>query len=160
MFTITCIAVGKLKESYWREAVQEYEKRLKSYVSIQIVEVPDEKSSERPSAAEIEGIKNKEAEKIWLKVPADSYVIVLAIHGAQLASEQLADQFERFKNESKKKIVFIIGGSHGLADSILQRANEHLSLGKITLPHQLARVVLIEQIYRAFKIMKNEPYHK
>lgn len=150
---ITIIAVGKLKEKFWKDAVAEYSKRL-SNINLQIVEVNDI-AAQNP---EIE--KEKEAELINLKIPENSYKIALAIQGRQYSSEQVASHFQDLTLLGKSNFCFIIGGSCGLSDSILQQCDELISFGKITLPHNLARVVLVEQIYRCWKIAHGQSYHK
>lgn len=157
---ISIIAVGKLKEKYLKEGVAEYTKRLSSYGRIEIIEVPDEKAPEILSEREMEQIKEKEGERILAKVNPDMYVIALAIEGKQKTSEQLAESLEKLVTYGKSKIAFVIGGSLGLSKAVLNRADEHLSFSKMTFPHQLMRLILLEQIYRAFKINRGEPYHK
>lgn len=158
---ITLITVGKLKEKYWRSAVEEYTKRLSAYCKINIVEVADEKCPEKLSTKDMEIVKQKEAERIQRKIPADSYIFTLEIEGKQISSERLASIFEqRMVGGGGKTIVFIIGGSLGLAQNIMAQSSYPLSISKMTLPHQLCKVVLLEQIYRAFKIIRKEAYHK
>ncbi|WP_088810427.1 MULTISPECIES: 23S rRNA (pseudouridine(1915)-N(3))-methyltransferase RlmH [Listeria] len=157
---IQIITVGKLKEKYLVQGIQEYLKRLGPYANVSVVEVPDEKAPEMLSEAEMLQVKEKEAERILTKISADTYVFALAIAGKQKSSEDFADGLHHLMTYGKSKIAFIIGGSLGLSDSVLKRADEQISFGKLTLPHQLMRLVLVEQIYRAFKIMRGEPYHK
>jgi 23S rRNA (pseudouridine1915-N3)-methyltransferase len=157
---ITIVTVGKLKEKYLKMGIEEYEKRLRSYAKIQLAEVPDEKAPEQLSDAEMEMVKKKEGERILSKVPADAHMIALAIEGKQRSSEELAANLESLMTYGKSKVVFVIGGSLGLHDDVLKRADEKLSFSKMTFPHQLMKLVLMEQVYRAFRIMKNEPYHK
>ncbi|PWA06623.1 23S rRNA (pseudouridine(1915)-N(3))-methyltransferase RlmH [Pueribacillus theae] len=157
---ITIIAVGKLKEKYLQQAVAEYSKRISSYAKLTIMEIPDEKAPEHLSKTEEESVKRAEGERILAKVPADAYVIALAIEGKNPSSEQFAANLEKLATYGNSKLVFIIGGSLGLSDNVLKRANELLSFSKMTFPHQLMRVVLLEQVYRAFRIMRGEPYHK
>ncbi|KGA96339.1 50S rRNA methyltransferase [Alkalihalobacillus alcalophilus ATCC 27647 = CGMCC 1.3604] len=157
---ITIISVGKLKEKYLKLGIEEYTKRLGAYGQIYLVEVPDEKAPENLSAAEEEQVKQKEGERILNKIPADSHVIALAIEGKQLTSEQLAQNLNNLATYGKSKVTFIIGGSLGLSNEVTQRANEKLSFSKMTFPHQLMKLVLVEQVYRAFRIIKGEPYHK
>lgn len=157
---IQIISVGKLKEKYLKLGIDEYTKRLGSYAKIDLVEVPDEKAPENLSDADMEIVKKKEAERILAKIGADTYVIALAIDGKMKSSEQLASDLESLMTYGKSKIAFVIGGSLGLHEEVMKRADEKLSFGKMTLPHQLMKLVLVEQIYRAFRIIKGEPYHK
>lgn len=157
---ITIITVGKLKEKYLKMGIEEYAKRLGAYAKIDLVEVPDEKAPEQLSEAEMEIVKKKEAERILAKIGADTYVIALAINGKQKTSEQMAKDMESLMTYGRSKIAFVIGGSLGLHDDVLARADEQQSFGKMTLPHQLMKLVLIEQVYRSFRIIKGEPYHK
>ncbi|ALC87171.1 50S rRNA methyltransferase [Bacillus sp. FJAT-22090] len=157
---IQIISVGKLKEKYLKLGIDEYTKRLSSYAKIDLVEVPDEKAPENLSDADMRIVKKKEGERILAKIGADTYVIALAIDGKMKSSEQLASDLESLMTYGKSKIAFVIGGSLGLHEEVLKRADEKLSFGKMTLPHQLMKLVLVEQIYRAFRIIKGEPYHK
>ncbi|HIX42213.1 MAG TPA: 23S rRNA (pseudouridine(1915)-N(3))-methyltransferase RlmH [Candidatus Kurthia intestinigallinarum] len=158
--SVTIISVGKLKEKYLKMGIEEYVKRLNGYTKIDLVEVPDEKAPEQLSDAEMEIVKKKEGERILAKIPQDAYVFALAINGKMRSSEQLSKDIENCMTYGHSKIVFVIGGSLGLHDDVLSRANDLLSFGKMTLPHQLMKLVLVEQVYRSFRIMKNEPYHK
>lgn len=157
---IQVVAAGKLKESYLVQGIAEYVKRLGPYAKIQIVEVPDEKAPESMSPAEEEQVKRREGERMLSHVKADSYVIALAIDGKAMSSEDLAGKLQELGTYGRSNVSFIIGGSLGLDSAVLQRADLKLSFGRMTLPHQLMRLVLVEQIYRAFKIMRGEPYHK
>jgi len=157
---ITIVSVGKLKEKYLKMGIDEYVKRLGSYAKIELTEVPDEKAPEQLSEAEMEIVKKKEGERILAKLSPDTYVIALAINGKMKASEEMAADIESLMTYGKSKIAFVIGGSLGLHDDVLKRADEKQSFGKMTLPHQLMKLVLIEQIYRSFRIIKGEPYHK
>ena len=157
---ISIIVVGKLKEKYLKTGIDEYLKRLSSYAKIEIVEIPDEKAPEVLSAAEMEQVKQKEGEKLLAKLSQDTYVIALAIDGKMKSSEELADSLDKLATYGKSKIAFVIGGSLGLSDEVLKRADEKLSFSKMTFPHQLMRLILLEQVYRAFRINRNEPYHK
>ena len=157
---ISIITVGKLKEKYLKLGIDEYTKRLSSYSKIEIIEVPDEKAPEILSDAEMLQVKKKEGERILAKVPTDAHVIALAIEGKQKSSEELADTIDKLGTYGKSKVTFIIGGSLGLSDEVLNRANDKLSFSKMTFPHQLMRLILVEQVYRAFRIMRGEPYHK
>ncbi len=156
---ISIICVGKVKEKYFTAAADEYKKRLSRFTKLEIIEVPDEKIPDNASEKEIENIKNKEGLAILSKLKNSGSVIALCIEGKELTSEQLAEQTERFLMNGSN-LYFIIGGSLGLSDEVKKRADLKLSFGRMTLPHQLMRVVLIEQIYRAFKINHNESYHK
>ncbi|MGY3189245.1 23S rRNA (pseudouridine(1915)-N(3))-methyltransferase RlmH [Lysinibacillus sp. TE18511] len=157
---ITIVSVGKLKEKYLKMGIDEYVKRLGGYAKMDLIEVPDEKAPEQLSDAEMEIVKKKEGERILSKIGPDTYVIALAINGKMKTSEQMAADLESLMTYGKSKIAFVIGGSLGLHDDVLERADEQQSFGKMTLPHQLMKLVLVEQIYRSFRIMKGEPYHK
>lgn len=157
---IQLIVVGKLKESYLQEGIREYLKRLGPYANVQIREVADEKAPEQLSEAEARKVKEKEGERILALIKPDTYVIALAIDGEPWTSEHLAGKLESLATYGKSQVAFIIGGSLGLSDAVLRRADAKLSFGRITMPHQLIRLVLVEQIYRAFRIMRGEPYHK
>lgn len=157
---IQMITVGKLKEKYLVEGIAEYTKRLGPYAKISIVEVPDEKTPETLSAAEEAQVKQREGERILAKVNEGAFVIALAIDGKPLSSEDLARQLQDLATYGRSSVAFIIGGSLGLAPEVLARADLKLSFGRMTLPHQLMRLVLVEQVYRAFRIMRGEPYHK
>lgn len=157
---ITIVSVGKLKEKYLKMGIDEYVKRLGGYAKMDLVEVPDEKAPEQLSEAEMDIVKKKEGERILAKISPDAYVIALAINGKMKTSEQMAADIESLMTYGKSKIAFVIGGSLGLHEDVIKRADEQQSFGKMTLPHQLMKLVLVEQIYRSFRIMKGEPYHK
>ncbi|TCP23431.1 23S rRNA (pseudouridine1915-N3)-methyltransferase [Scopulibacillus darangshiensis] len=157
---IHMLTVGKLKERYIKQGIDEYVKRLGPYAKVVISEVPDEKAPDNLSPAQIQQIKCIEGDKLLAKVSPDTYVIALAIEGKQLSSETLASQLDNLATYGKSKIAFVIGGSHGLSDAVLERADMHLSFSKMTFPHQLMRLILVEQVYRAFKIIRGETYHK
>lgn len=157
---ITIVTVGKLKEKYLKMGIDEFTKRLGSYAKVNVVEVPDEKAPESLSDADMEIVKKKEAERILAKVGSDTYVIALAIEGKMKTSEELAADLESLMTYGRSKVAFVIGGSLGLHDSVIKRADELLSFSKMTFPHQMMKLILLEQVYRAFRIMKNEPYHK
>ncbi|MBB6454455.1 23S rRNA (pseudouridine1915-N3)-methyltransferase [Salirhabdus euzebyi] len=157
---ITIISIGKLKEKYLKEGIQEYMKRLGPYAKIDIVELPDEKAPENLSPAEEIDVKNKEGQRILEKLSPDTFVITLEIRGKQLTSEQLASKLDELATYGKSKIAFVIGGSLGLSEEVMFRSDMALSFSKMTFPHQLMRLVLLEQIYRAFRINRGEPYHK
>ena len=157
---IDIIAVGKVKEKYVNEGIKEYTKRLSRYTSLNIIEVDDEKAPEKLSNRDKDIIKKKEGERILNKITQDSYVIALSIDGKGLSSEEFADKINNFMIEGSSHITFIIGGSLGLSDEVLKRAQMKLSFSKMTFPHQLMRMILLEQVYRSFRIIRNEPYHK
>ncbi|MFP3356552.1 23S rRNA (pseudouridine(1915)-N(3))-methyltransferase RlmH [Planococcus sp. SIMBA_143] len=157
---ISIVTVGKLKEKYLKAGIAEYAKRLGAYAKIAEVEVADEKAPEQLSEADMEIVKKKEGERILAKIPQDAYVIALAIDGKMKTSEQLAKDMESLMTYGRSKVVFVIGGSLGLHGEVLKRADEKLSFSKMTFPHQLMKLILLEQVYRAFRIMKGEPYHK
>lgn len=157
---ITLLTVGKIKEKYLRDAVAEYSKRLSRYCKLEIIEVADEKTPDQASLAEEEVIRQKEGERILKQLKNDSYVITLEIAGKMLTSEELAGKIDTLGIRGTSHITFIIGGSLGLSDEVLQRSDYGLSFSKMTFPHQLMRVILLEQIYRGYRIIKNEPYHK
>lgn len=157
---ISVVCVGKLKESYWRDAVAEYAKRLSRYIKLEITEVPDEKAPETMSDAQEDAVRKKEGERILRAVKDDAYVILLAIEGKQRSSEGLADLLEQNMVKGVSHITFIIGGSLGLSSDVMQRGDIALSFSPMTFPHQMMRVILLEQIYRGIKILKKEPYHK
>jgi 23S rRNA (pseudouridine1915-N3)-methyltransferase len=157
---ITIICVGKLKEKYLKEGIEEYRKRLSAYCKLQVVEVSDEKAPEEMSAAEMEQVKRKEGERILAQIKPDQYVIALAIEGQMWTSEKLSSELDRLALHGKSQVAFVIGGSLGLSDAVLKRSDVQLSFSKMTFPHQLVRLVLVEQVYRAFRIMRGEPYHR
>ena len=156
---INIICAGKIKEKYFTDAVNEYAKRLSRFVKLNIIEVPDEKIPENTSEKEMETVKNKEGERILSKLPPSSFIVTLCIEGKELSSVDLARKIADISMTSSS-ISFIIGGSLGLSDEVKARSRLRLSFGRMTLPHQLMRVVLAEQLYRAFKINNNESYHK
>ena len=157
---ITLIAVGKLKEKYLKEAVSEYSKRLGRYCKLEIIEVSDEKTPEQASQTAEEQIREKEGERILKHIKDDMYVIALEIQGKMLSSEELAAKMEDLGIQGKSHIAFVIGGSIGLGKEVLKRADDSLSFSKMTFPHQLMRVILLEQVYRGYRIINGEPYHK
>ncbi len=160
MNKIDIVCIGKLKETYLINAMDEYSKRLKSYCKLTIIEQADEKIHEKMSKKQEILLKQKEGEKILTKVADNGFVIALDIDGEMLGSVELTRFLEEKANRGHSHIVFIIGGSLGLCDKVLSRANYKLSFSKMTFPHQLFRVMLIEQIYRVYKIRLNETYHK
>ena len=157
---ITIIAVGKIKEKFYRDAIDEYAKRLSKYCKFEVIEVADEKTPDKCSETEEQLILSKEADKIMKHIRPEMYVYALAIKGKKLDSVAFANDINQLGLSGKSSIAFIIGGSLGLHDSILKRSDKQLSFSDMTFPHQLMRVILTEQIYRAFRIINKEPYHK
>lgn len=157
---ITVIAVGKIKEKYFTGAIAEYAKRLSRYCKLEIIELADEKTPDGASPAQEAQIKEKEGDRILKAVREDAYVVALAIEGQKLTSEKLADFIEKRGIAGDSHLTFIIGGSLGLDGRVLRRADYLLSFSDMTFPHQLMRVILLEQIYRSFRIIHHEPYHK
>lgn len=157
---ISLITVGKIKEKYLKDAIAEYSKRLSKYCKLEIIEVADEKTPDQASEIVENGIRAKEAERILKYIKEDSYVITLEIHGKMLSSEELAAKIDQLGIQGKSHITFVIGGSIGLGDAVLKRSDFALSFSKMTFPHQLMRVILLEQIYRSYRINFSEPYHK
>ena len=160
MMNITVICIGKLKESYWREAVQEYGKRLNKYCTLLIDELKEERLPDRASLSDEEAVKEAEGQSIIKRIKAGSYVIALDGKGKVLSSEGFAGSLSQLALSGKSDLTFIIGGSLGLSQDVLSRADLRLSFSAMTFPHQMMRVILLEQIYRAFKINRNEVYHK
>lgn len=157
---ISIVCVGRLKEKYWTAAVEEYSKRLGKYIKLDITELPDEKAPESMSAAQERQVKEKEGERILKAIKDDAFVVTLEIEGKQLTSVELADFMSEKMTRGVSHIAFVIGGSLGLSDEVIKKSDYHLSFSKMTFPHQLMRVVLLEQIYRACRINAGEPYHK
>ena len=157
---ITILTVGKIKEKYLRDAIAEYSKRLSRYAKLEIIEVADEKTPDSASETVETNIKNKEAERLLKYIRDDAYLITLEIKGKQLTSEELAQKIDTLGVQGTSHIIFVIGGSLGLGEEVLKRSNYALSFSKMTFPHQLMRVILLEQIYRGFRIIHHEPYHK
>jgi 23S rRNA (pseudouridine1915-N3)-methyltransferase len=157
---ISIVTVGKLKEKYLKQGIEEYTKRLGPFAKIDVIEVPDEKAPENLSETEMIQVKKAEGDRILSKISPDAHVIALAINGKMKTSEQLARDLDQLATYGKSKIAFVIGGSLGLSNEVIQRANDTLSFSKMTFPHQLMRLILVEQVYRAFKINRGEPYHK
>ena len=157
---ITLITVGKIKEKYLKDAIAEYSKRLSRYCKLEIVEVADEKTPDNASDTVKDAIRDKEGERILKYVKEDAYVITLEIAGKMLTSEEMAEKIEKLGVQGTSHIIFIIGGSIGLGKEILKRSDYALSFSKMTFPHQLMRVILLEQIYRSYRIINHEPYHK
>lgn len=157
---ITVIAVGKIKEKFYQEAIGEYSKRLSRYCRLELIQVADEKTPDGASRALEEQIKDKEGERILDNIRDGSFVVALAIDGVMADSVELAAQIEKWGVSGVSQIVFVIGGSLGLSGAVLKRADRKLSFSKMTFPHQLMRVILLEQIYRSYRIIQGEPYHK
>ena len=157
---INIIAIGKLKERYWQDAVREYSKRLGSYCSLQIIELKESPLRANPSAADELAVKEAEGQEILRRIRRKDYVISLEIRGKGMSSEQLAAKIEDLALNGKSTIDFVIGGSLGLSPAVSQRADLKLSFSAMTFPHQMMRVILLEQIYRSFKIIRGETYHK
>ncbi|KRL88853.1 23S rRNA (pseudouridine(1915)-N(3))-methyltransferase RlmH [Lactobacillus kalixensis] len=157
---IKIVCVGKLKEKYFKDAIAEYEKRLGRFCKFKIIQVPDEKAPEKLSAAQDEQVKEIEGQRILSKIKDKEYVYVTAIKGKQRSSEEFAKEIKDLGTYGHSDITFVIGGSLGTSDAVNKRGNDLISFGKLTMPHQLMRVVLIEQIYRAFMINSGSPYHK
>ncbi|SFR75309.1 23S rRNA (pseudouridine(1915)-N(3))-methyltransferase RlmH [Anaeromicropila populeti] len=157
---ISVLCVGKIKEKYFAQGIGEYEKRLSRYCKLDIIEVADEKTPDQASLAEEALIKKKEGERLAKYIKDDSYVIALAIEGQQMDSVEFSKAIEQLGIHGVSHIVFVIGGSLGLDMDILKRADKKLSFSKMTFPHQMMRMILLEQVYRGYRIMKGEPYHK
>ncbi len=157
---ITILCVGKLKESFYREAVEEYAKRLSKYCKFEIIEVADEKTPEHLSPVQASQIKEKEAVRLLARLDPEAYVCTLEILGQRYTSEAFAGLIEKTALNGKSRMVFVIGGSLGLHESVVNRADCHISFSDLTFPHQLMRVILSEQIYRAYRIIQGAPYHK
>ena len=157
---ITLITVGKIKEKYLKDAIAEYSKRLSRYCKLEIVEVADEKTPDNASDTVEDAIRDKEGERILKYIKEVAYVITLEIAGKMLTSEEMAEKIEKLGVQGTSHIIFIIGGSIGLGREILKRSDYALSFSKMTFPHQLMRVILLEQIYRSYRIINHEPYHK
>ena len=157
---ITILTVGKIKEKYLRDAIAEYSKRLSRYAKLEIIEVADEKTPDNASETVETNIKNKEAERLLKYIRDDAYLITLEIKGKQLTSEELAQKIDTLGVQGTSHIIFVIGGSIGIGKAVLEKSDYALSFSKMTFPHQLMRVILLEQIYRGYRIMSGEPYHK
>ena len=157
---ITVIAVGKIKEKFYTDAIAEYSKRLSRYCRLEVIQVADEKTPDGASEAQERQIKEKEGSRILAQIKDGAYVIALAVQGTMLSSEQLASKLNKLGVDGQSQIVLLIGGSLGLSDEVLKRADYHLSFSPMTFPHQLMRVILLEQIYRSYRIISGEPYHK
>lgn len=157
---VTIVCVGKLKEKYWKDAIAEYSKRLSRYMKLEIIELADEKAPESMSPAQEAEVLEKEGQRILKHIREDAFVTALAVEGKMLSSEELAAFMEKKEVGGVSHMVFVIGGSLGLSPAVMQRADFALSFSRMTFPHQMMRVVLLEQVYRAERIRRNEPYHK
>lgn len=157
---ITILCVGKIKENFYRQAIEEYAKRLSKYCKLEVIEVADEKTPDKASEALESQIKEKEAERILDKIKEDTFVFTLEILGKRFTSESFAAKIENLTIQGNSHITFIIGGSLGLHEKVLKRSDQAISFSDMTFPHQLMRVILTEQVYRAFRIINKEPYHK
>ena len=157
---ITVITVGKIKEKYLEDAIAEYSKRLSRYCKLEIIQVADEKTPDRASEVVETQIKDKEGERILSHIKDTAYVVALAIEGKMISSEELAELIDGLGVRGESHIQFVIGGSLGLSKKVLERADYKLSFSRMTFPHQLMRVILLEQVYRGFRILAGEPYHK
>lgn len=157
---LTLITVGKLKEKYWKQAVEEYQKRISKYAKIELIEVTDEKEPNNASPNDIEQIKDKEADKILSRIKPGQHVVTLEIAGRQYSSEKLAAEYQKWMNTGKSDVVFVIGGSNGLGEAVKQRSDQEISFGALTYPHQMMKVMILEQLFRVNKILKNEAYHR
>jgi rRNA large subunit m3Psi methyltransferase RlmH len=157
---VSIICIGKLKEQYWKDAIREYSKRLGSYCSLEIVELKESRLSANASTADELAVIQAEGEEILGKIKDNTYVISLEINGKKLSSEKLAEKIGDMGMSGNSDVTFVIGGSLGLSEEVSRRANFKLSFSDMTFPHQMMRVILLEQIYRSFKILRNEPYHK
>ena len=157
---ITVLCVGKIKESYLRDGIGEYAKRLSRYAKLTVTELADEKTPENASEAENLKIINTEGDRILAKIKDSDYVCALAINGKMYSSEEFSDYLSKVQITSKGNLVFVIGGSLGLSEAVLARADDKISFSKMTFPHQLMRMILLEQVYRGYRIMNHEPYHK
>lgn len=157
---IKIVCVGKLKEKYFKDGIAEYVKRMSRFAKVKIVQVPDEKAPEKLSPAEMEQVKEIEGKRILDKIKDKEYVYVTAIKGKERTSETFAKELSNLTTYGHSDITFVIGGSLGTSDAVNKRADDLISFGKFTMPHQLMRLVLIEQIYRAFMINSGSPYHK
>lgn len=157
---IQVVSVGKVKDKYLKLGIAEFEKRLRPYCKLTMDEVNDEQAPEQMSEKEMNQVKEKEGERILNRIKPTQYVIVLDLQGERWSSEKLSKNMEQLSIHGKSQVSFVIGGSNGLSDAVLKRADQKLSFSEMTFPHQLMKLILLEQVYRAFKIQKNEPYHK
>ena len=156
---ITIVCTGKLKEKYLRDGIAEYEKRLRPYADLRTIEIIEERMKDRPSPAEKDEVLRREGERLTSQIPQGAYLIVLDVDGEEMSSEKFSARIDRLMLMGESHIAFLIGGPFGLSDELRQRADLRLSFSQFTLPHQLIRLFLMEQIYRSFKISRHEPYH-
>ncbi len=156
---ITIVCAGKLKEKYLRDGIAEYEKRLRPYADLRTIEIIEERMKDRPSPAEKDEVLRREGERLSAQIPQGAYLIVLDVGGEEMSSEKFSARIDRLMLMGESHIAFLIGGPFGLSDELRQRADLRLSFSQFTLPHQLIRLFLMEQIYRSFKISRHEPYH-
>lgn len=160
MQAVTIVCVGKLKEGYWRDAAVEYQKRLSAFCRLSTVEIEEERLPQNPSAAQIAAGLEAEGRRILSKIAADSFVVALCIEGKLQSSEELAGMLDQAAVSGKSDVIFVIGGSFGLSQAVKERADRRMSMSRMTFPHQLARVVLLEQVYRGYQILSGGKYHK
>ena len=160
MQAVTIVCVGKLKEGYWWDAAVEYQKRLSAFCRLSTVEIEEERLPQNPSAAQIAAGLEAEGRRILSKIAADSFVVALCIEGKLQSSEELARMLDRAAVSGKSDVIFVIGGSFGLSQAVKERADRRMSMSRMTFPHQLARVVLLEQVYRGYQILSGGKYHK
>ena len=156
---ITIVCAGKLKEKYLRDGIAEYEKRLRPYADLRTIEIIEERMKDRPSPAEKDEVLRREGERLSAQIPQGAYLIVLDVGGEEMSSEKFSARIDRLMLMGESHIAFLVGGPFGLSDELRQRADLRLSFSQFTLPHQLIRLFLMEQIYRSFKISHHEPYH-
>lgn len=159
MLSINIVCIGKIKENFFKDAINEYSKRLSKYCNLNIIELPDEKIPSKVNDKIIENIKNTEGKKILDHLKKDSYIICLDLHGKQFSSEEFSSKLDSIALNYNSSITFIIGGTLGISNEVLNSANEKICFSKMTFPHQLIRIFLLEQLFRAFKISNNETYH-
>jgi len=160
MLNIKLICVGKMREKFYIDAFAEYQKRLQAYCRLELLEITEQRLAERPTEKEIAAALERESQEILKAVPADAYFVALCVEGKQMPSEGMAELIAQREDSGKPRLCFVIGGSFGLAPAVKQRADRSLSMSQMTFPHHLARVMLIEQIYRGFKINEGSRYHK
>ena len=160
MLNVKFICVGKMREKFYIDAFQEYQKRLQAYCRFDLAEITEQRLSDRPAEKEIAAALEKEGQEILKTVPLDAYLVALCVEGRQMPSEGMAELIAERENSGKPRLCFVIGGSYGLAPAVKQRADRKLSMSQMTFPHHLARVMLIEQLYRGFKIREGSQYHK
>ncbi len=160
MLAVKLICVGKMRERFYIDAFSEYNKRVSAYCKFECVELTEQRLPDKPSPAEVSAALEREAADIFRQIPADAYVAALCVEGKQFPSETMAEIIQQRENSGKPKLCFLIGGSYGMAETVKQRADLKLSMSKMTFPHHLARVMLMEQIYRGFKIREGSAYHK